>query len=178
MSGAAPLFLTGFMGSGKTTVGRLVAERLRRPFADTDELVEARAGAAIASLVSREGEAAFRRLERRCLETLLGDDGDAGLVVATGGGLWLAAPARRLMLARGVVLWLDVPLDEARRRVGEGPDRPLWPARDRIALRELYERRRAAYALASRRIDASGPPAEVAGRVMGALGRGHGAEFP
>jgi shikimate kinase len=158
-----PLFLVGFMGSGKTTVGRLLAARLGWPFHDTDALVEARDGRAVARIFEESGEARFRELEQDVLAAL----GGAPAVVATGGGLFQSARARRWLWRHGRTVWLDVPLAVAIARVGVGVGRPMWLAGDRLALRALFEKRRAAYALARRRVDGSDPrPARVVELVM------------
>jgi len=163
MSPDRPLFLVGFMGSGKSTAGRLVAGRLDVPFVDTDALVEAREGRSIARIFAESGEGAFRELEWRALESLADA---ASCVVATGGGLFVGAVQRRFIGSVGRSMWLDLPLDEARRRVEAGDSRPLWLPGDPVGLRALFERRRAVYALADCRIDARGSPDEVAERIL------------
>lgn len=165
------VFLVGFMASGKTTVGRLLAGELGCPFADTDDLVEQREGRPIHRIFAESGEGQFRRLEWEALQSLEGPD---PLVIATGGGLFLGYRQRRFMIEKGRTLWLDIPLDVACRRLEAEPPgsraRPLLQRDDPVALRALFERRRAAYALAWRRVDASGPPDLVAAEVALALG--------
>ena len=132
------IVLVGFMGAGKTTVGRTLAARLRLPFADVDASVEARAGVSIAELFERDGEAGFRRLESEVARELLqGPDG----VVALGGGA-LGDPAIATALEWATVVWLDVSFGEAMRRVGKSTERPLLRRTDP---RALYDSRRAAY---------------------------------
>lgn len=161
------LFLVGFMGSGKTVVGRIVADRRQLPFVDTDALVEERAGTAIERIFRDHGEGRFRELESAALRSLAGR---GPLVAATGGGLFLGVAERRFIRSRGVSVWLDVPLEECRRRLGPSAGRPVWRDDDPVALRALYERRRAAYALADRRVPGwPGEPAEVAARVLAAI---------
>lgn len=168
MTPAVSLFLVGFMGAGKTVVGRIVAERESVPFVDTDALVEERAGTSIEQIFRDHGEGRFREFESLALESLAGG---GPVVAATGGGLFLGVAPRRFIRSRGVSVWLDVPLEECRRRVGRGAGRPVWVGDDPVALRALYERRRAAYALADRRVPAwPGDPAEVASRVLVAIG--------
>jgi shikimate kinase len=162
-----PIFLIGFMGSGKTAVGRRVADRLGWEFLDTDELVVAREGRSIERIFNEAGEAAFRRAEWAVLRSL---DGRQRCVVATGGGLFLDPRARSWLRVRGVTVWLDLPLEACRTRVGTGAGRPLWdPAGDPVAFRALFEKRRAAYALAAVRIAAEASPAEVADRLLEGL---------
>ena len=96
-----------------------------------------------------------------------------GAVVATGGGAFTEAATRRWLASIGHTVWLDVPLDVARRRVGDGAGRPLWPANDPVALRALFERRQAVYALAGLRVDAScDDPAVVVDRILDRLPEG------
>jgi len=162
-----PVFLVGFMGSGKSWVGRALARRLGWEFHDTDALVEQREGATVAQIIRERGEAHFRRLEWSALRDL--DPGER-TVVATGGGLFARTGARRFMRQRGRSVWLDCTLEAARRRSGGGQDRPLWDEADPAAFRAFFERRRAVYALAEIRIDAaSDDPEEVAGQVLDRL---------
>jgi shikimate kinase len=148
----APIFLVGFMGCGKTTVGRALALRLGWEFADTDELVERAEGRSVETIFVESGEGRFREAEWEALRSL---SGRRRIVVATGGGLFLGVAQRRLVRASGWSCWLDVPLSVVASRVPAGEPRPLWPATDALARRAMFERRRAAYALADRRIDAS-----------------------
>ena len=153
------VFLVGFMGSGKSVVGRALAELAGLPFVDTDEAVTRREGMAIEEIFRRRGEGAFREAEWNVLQGL--EDGGPA-VVATGGGLFLGVENRRLVRRLGRSVWLDVPLEIAAHRVGPGTGRPLW-REDPLMLRALFERRRAAYALADARVDAArGSPREIA----------------
>jgi len=164
---ARPVFLVGFMGSGKSAVGAAVAHELGFAFVDTDAAVERAAGCSVAEVFAREGGAGFRRREGEAFAAL----GRARrTVVATGGGLFLDAAARRRMRALGRTVWLDAPLERCRARVGDVVSRPRWIADDPAALRALYERRRATYALAELRVGSgSGDVADVAARVIRAL---------
>lgn len=101
--GKANVFLVGLRGSGKTTLGKVGAKRSGRPFVDTDELVEARAGVPIAALVARDGWDAFRVLESQILAEVCANDGQ---IVATGGGIVLAEANRQLLRASGKVFYL------------------------------------------------------------------------
>jgi shikimate kinase/3-dehydroquinate synthase len=135
------IVLVGFMGAGKTTVGRSLARLLRQPFVDTDAEIERRAGAAIAEIFSRWGEGSFRELERQVVaETLVAHAG----VVALGGGA-LGDPATRSLLASistAQVIHLDIGLDEALERVGGDSNRPLLAGTD---VPRLYADRRRLY---------------------------------
>jgi shikimate kinase len=121
----APIFLIGFMASGKTTVGRLLAERLDWAFVDLDKVIEDAAGKTVPDIFAAEGEAGFRKRETEALREVAKR---RKTVVATGGG----APCRdeniEAMLAEGRVFWLDVPAEEAVRRAGKSSGRPLLDA--------------------------------------------------
>ncbi|HEX6852196.1 MAG TPA: shikimate kinase [Candidatus Polarisedimenticolaceae bacterium] len=157
------VFLVGFMGSGKSSVGRALATLLRARFEDTDALVEAAAGKPIEAIFRDEGEGRFREMEWDALRSL---DGASNAVIATGGGLFLGTAQRAFVRRAGTSVWLDVPLEVARSRAGDCASRPLWRTQDPIAFRAFFERRRAAYALADLRVDASrGSAEEVASRV-------------
>jgi len=156
----APVYLVGFMAAGKTTAGRELAERLGWEFADTDALVERELGKPIEAIFRESGEGVFREAEWNALRSL---DGRSRLVVATGGGLYLGVVHRAFIRARGVSCWLDVPLSLVIARAGDTSSRPLLASDDALLRRSFFERRRAAYALADVRIDASrGSPEEVA----------------
>jgi shikimate kinase len=125
--------LAGFMGTGKSTVGKLVAERLGLAFIDTDEVIVERAGRPIAEIFAQDGEQAFRQLEADvCLEV----GGGGGQVIALGGGALLNVRTREMVNARCLIVCLFCDLDEIVRRVadasGNDPTRPLF-ARDRVA---------------------------------------------
>jgi shikimate kinase len=168
-----PIFLIGFMASGKSTVGRALARSLGWRLLDTDDLVEQREQRSAERIFSESGEAFFRRAESEILRSL---DDLRSAVVATGGGLFLGYESRRWMLGHGRTVWLDVPLEAARRRVEGGRarrrGRPMWEGSDAVALRSLYEKRRAAYALAEVRVDAAaGQTTDVAARIREALAK-------
>ena len=98
------IVLIGMMGAGKTTVGKLLADRLRRPFADADALIEQREGRSIPEIFARDGEGAFRALELNLSREL---SGQSGLVVACGGGLPTQEEAISALKQNGLVFWLD-----------------------------------------------------------------------
>jgi shikimate kinase len=159
----APIFLVGFMGSGKTTVGRALAARLGWELADTDELVEQTEGRTVEAIFSASGEGRFREAEWDALRSLAGR---RRIVVATGGGLFLGVAQRELIRATGWSCWLDVPLYVASARLKTAEPRPLWAAADALSLRAMFERRRAAYALADLRIDAGRSGADELARAI------------
>lgn len=117
------IYLTGFMGSGKSAVGRSLARRLRRPFIDTDAEIERSARASVADIFARRGEAFFRRLESRALSQAARRGGS---VVALGGGALLASAHRRLVARTGVLVGLTCSRRELLRRLRSSrTSRPL-----------------------------------------------------
>lgn len=159
----APIFLVGFMGAGKTCVGRLLAQRLGVDFADTDASVEASAGRSIEAIFRESGEGRFREME---WDALMAAARRTRAVVATGGGLFLGVAQRSIVRAHGASVWLDAPLPTIEARLGEATTRPLWMGADPIERRMMFERRRAAYALADGAVDSGrGDPETVARRV-------------
>jgi shikimate kinase len=160
-----PIFLVGFMGCGKSAAGRALAAETGWELVDTDVLVEEREGRSIESIFRESGEGRFREVEWSVLQGLAGR---REIVVATGGGLFLGVPQRRWLRSAGVTVWIDVPLAVVEQRLGPSAvERPLWSTSDRPALRAVFERRRAAYALADHRVPGiPGGPREVALRVL------------
>lgn len=136
----APIFLVGFMGAGKTTVGRAVAEYLEYDFFDLDELIEARAGKSVQEIFAERGEAEFRRLEHEAIRSCTDQ---SRVVIALGGGAYVLDENRSLLRAIGRTVWLDCPLDICLRRISGDTSRPLLGDED--AMRELLEERRGAY---------------------------------
>ena len=131
------IVLTGFMGAGKSTVGKLVAERLGWPFADSDHFIEARAGIAIAEIFRRDGEAAFRALETEVIEELTSRE---PLVLALGGGALesLSTRQRLVSLPHTCIVFLDAPLEVLVARCIDQPGaavRPVLADRERLAQR-------------------------------------------
>jgi shikimate kinase len=160
------LVLTGYMGAGKTAVGRRVATRLGRDFVDADREIERRAGMTVREIFSRRGEVWFRRTEERTIRELL--EGEPG-VLALGGGALESARTRALVVRLADVVWLRASIDVAWARV-EGSDRPLAGDRDRFARRAAA--REAGYReAAALEVDADGPPDEIAARVAAWAGR-------
>jgi shikimate kinase/3-dehydroquinate synthase len=159
-----PLFLVGFMATGKTTVGRLLADAVGRRFVDLDDVIAQREGTPVAELVARD-EPAFRRAERAALQALV-DEGDPGLVVATGGGAGADATNMELMRKAGVVVALTADLAESRRRAtSSGGRRPLLERGD-DAIAALLERRTATYRRAHAAVSTDdAEPDEVARHV-------------
>lgn len=138
--------LIGMMGSGKSTVGRILARELQRPFVDTDTLVELKSGQLIRQIFAAEGEAGFRRLEAEAVAEVMAGENQ---IIATGGGAVLR-PENRQALRRGaLVFWLDAePAELYRRAMHQGAAaRPLLQGPDPLAtLRNLRAERALAYA--------------------------------
>lgn len=160
------------MGTGKSTIGRLLAEHLQRPFIDTDEEIEREAGAAITDIFSSAGEAGFRRMESQVFTKLL--DGEPA-VIATGGGTLLDVVNRDRARRQGVVVCLLADSEEIFKRVGGGlaaSKRPLL-APDIEGIRARLAERSAAYAAASHvAVDTTGlEPSTVVDQILLAVSR-------
>jgi shikimate kinase/3-dehydroquinate synthase len=145
------IVLTGFMGTGKTAVGREVAARTGRPFVDLDDLIEQRAGKSIPEIFAQDGEPAFRALEAAICGEMAAP---AGLVIATGGGAVVNPANREALAAGGTVICLEADLETILQRVGRGDDRPMLASPDRVArIRELLAARAEAYAALPHHLD-------------------------
>ena len=142
------LFLVGFMASGKTTVGRALAEMLSVPFIDLDEEIERAAGCTIAEMIQHQGEAAFRQMETECLRQAATQK---AAVISLGGGAFLQAVNRELILQAGVSVWLDAPFALCWERIQrDAVVRPLAPTE--ADARARYEQRILIYGVAQVRI--------------------------
>ncbi len=163
------IILTGFMGTGKSAVGREVARRLGREFVDMDAVIEARAGKPIPRIFAEDGEAAFRQMEAALCAELSARD---GLVIATGGGALVNPDNRARMMASGNIVCLNAAPDEILRRVSDHSDRPLLQVADpRARIVELLAARREAYAAIPWQVDTTAlTVAEVAERVIAIAG--------
>jgi shikimate kinase len=152
------IYLTGFMGSGKSTVGRMLAERLGWNFADLDAEIEAREQDTIGHIFESRGEAAFRRMETDLIGTWVRRvQRGSPTVIALGGGAFVQPGNFDLIENHGISIWLDCAFESIRRRLSEdAQDRPL--ARDPKALQELFEDRQAGYSRADYRVDANCGP--------------------
>jgi shikimate kinase len=162
------LFLVGPMGAGKTTIGRLLARDLKLQFLDADQDIERRTGADIPWIFDVEGEEGFRDREQQVIEELTKRP---GIVLATGGGAVLR-PVNRAALARGLVIYLRVTLDEQLRRTGRDRKRPLLNVDDPgKVLRELFAARDPLYReVADLVVDSdSSSPRAVAQRILSQL---------
>jgi len=122
LSPGSSIFLVGPMGSGKTAVGRQLARRLGYRFVDSDAEIERRTGVDIPFIFEKEGEEGFRLREREVIDELTGE---AGIVLATGGGAVLAEESRRRLAERGVVVYLETSVDQQLSRTHQSRHRPL-----------------------------------------------------
>ncbi|MEM7481288.1 MAG: shikimate kinase [Acidobacteriota bacterium] len=158
------VFLTGFMGAGKTSVGRPLADRLGVSFFDLDQEVERQAGRSVQRIFDQEGEDGFRRLELAAVEQLLDEP---KLVLATGGGTLTREPARRRIEQAGWVVWLDPPFTTLMERLSQtnSEDRPLFQGEG--PARRLYESRLEVYRRCDLRVEVrpTEQPEEVAARI-------------
>jgi shikimate kinase len=165
--GSSPrrIVLVGFMGCGKTTVGRKLARALGWQFRDLDEWIEERLGLAIAEVFDRHGEAFFRAEELNVarLASQLDD-----CVVAAGGGAFAQPETREVLRSGAVTVWLRGELEVLARRIPDDGSRPL--ARNRERMRDLYSSREPSYQMADMVVDtATGPASAVARRIMGMI---------
>ncbi len=159
----APIFLTGFMGSGKSTIGEALADLLGRPFVDLDARIEAITNRSIPDIIARDGEERFRQIES---ETLRRTARTSNAIIALGGGAITREENRRLILDKGISIWLDVPFDICWQRIQQDENvRPLAP--DEATARQRYTERQPLYQQSLLRISAADQtPAEVAAEIL------------
>jgi shikimate kinase len=167
--------LTGFMGSGKSTVGRMLAAQLAWHFADLDAEIERESGLSISQIFAQKGETVFREIEHKSLARVLGtaSERNTRLVLALGGGTF--AQPRNAALIRelgepqrgAVVVWLDCSAEDLLQRCVLMGDRPLF--RDEASFRTLYEERLPYYRQADYRVESGGEPMRVVEQIL-ALG--------
>jgi shikimate kinase len=137
------IYLVGMMGAGKTTVGRMLARRLKLRFIDADQELERRCGVKVPTIFEIEGEPGFRAREAQLLAELTALD---GIVLGTGGGAVLAEQNRQRLAARGTVVYLRATPEDLHERVRHDRNRPLLATADPLArLRELHAERDALY---------------------------------
>ena len=159
------LVLTGFMGTGKTSVGKIVAEKLGYEFIDMDAVIEAREEMTIREIFETRGEEYFRARESALCQELGARN---NLVIATGGGALVSAQNRVAFVApRALVICLDASAEEIMMRVGNAPERPMLAGDARVQVEELLAARRTAYAQIETHVDTTGKSVvQVAVQVM------------
>jgi len=159
------LFLVGMMGAGKTTVGRLLARRLKLRFVDSDHEIERRCGVKVPTIFDIEGEAGFRAREAQTLAELTALE---GIVLATGGGAVLAEDNRRRLASRGTVIYLSARPEDLFVRVRQDRNRPLLATPDPLArLRVLHAERDPLYrAIADLVVDSGRQGVQALGRTI------------
>lgn len=162
--------LVGFMGAGKSSVGKLLAERLAAEFVDVDERIEKAEGKSIGEIFVLFGEEKFRELERSAVREAVSAP---GRVVAAGGGAFADEANRRALKAYAPVFFLDVSVESVLERLSQDRSRPLFGAgKDPRKLRELMEMRRPAYREADFTVSTDlRSVAEIADRVLDLLAR-------
>jgi len=159
------IYLVGFMGSGKSTVGKLLAVRLGWSFVDLDEEIVSQEGCPIPQIFDERGEAEFRRIERQALEKRVRQVSiGRPTVVALGGGAFAQPESVNLLEANAVSVWLDCPLELIRQRIAGTDHRPL--ARDPEKFEALYHSRRDAYAKADYRMEDTNDPTVMVDRIQ------------
>ncbi len=164
------LYLIGMMGAGKTTIGRLLAQHLSYRFFDTDAVIEQAATQTITQIFAESGEAAFRQLETQVLAQL---SPYTQLVIATGGGIVLKRE-NWSYLRHGVVVWLDVPIEQLHQRLQQDTSRPILQDQNanlKEKLQALSDQRQSLYAQADLQITVmpDESPTQIAARVMDAI---------
>jgi shikimate kinase len=170
-TGAQVVFLVGFMGAGKSSVGQALARRLSWSFEDLDRRIEAREGRTIEQIFRQTGEAGFRETEHAALKELLAEPRTISRVVALGGGAFAEARNAGLVKEAGAeIVFLDAPVEELFRRCRqENAERPLL--RDLDNFRKLYESRRPSYVQAGYHIETGGKSVDtIAAEVACSIG--------
>jgi shikimate kinase len=169
------VFLVGFMGAGKTSVGRALGQRMNWLFEDLDDRIERLEGRSVAEIFRDSGEPAFRQAEHSALKQLLAEIRGSGRVVALGGGAFVQKNNAALLQTSGLpTVFLDAPVDELWQRccdqaLAAGAERPLLQSAE--IFRKLYETRRASYTQALITIQTGGRTVEqIAAEIIHALG--------
>ncbi len=136
------IFLCGFMGCGKSSVGKALSSVLDAPFADLDELIVKHAEMSIPQIFEKYGQAHFRTLETNEIEKISAQNGN---IIATGGGAMVNADNARIAKRNGVVVFLDVDFETCYERIAGDTNRPIVQSNTKEQLLELYNTRKAHY---------------------------------
>jgi shikimate kinase len=166
------LVLVGLPGAGKSTVGRLAADRLGCPFMDIDEMITQASGQSVATIFATRGESVFRELEREAMAELLERE---PMVIATGGG-WAAQPGNLLAAEpRAVLVYLTVSPETAATRLRGSGDRPLLAGRDpREMLQQMLRSREPCYRQAALEVDGEAGSVDVVAEAVASAARRYG----
>jgi shikimate kinase len=146
------LFLTGFMGAGKTTIGRALADELSLTLFDTDDLIERAMKKTINAIFEEEGELAFRRYEHKVLQNVSGQS----VIVSTGGGIVTREENRQCMKKNGIIIFLHSDLETIRERLVQDTTRPLLTGNKKEKIDQLFEARLPYYLEADYVVNTSG----------------------
>jgi shikimate kinase len=166
------IVLCGFMGTGKSSVGKRLAEMVQYDFLDLDAAIETEAGITIPQIFSSQGESAFRILESRMVERIAGR---TGCVIAAGGGTIVDPKNLNSLKSRGILITLTADISIILQRIGSGDDRPMLRKGDRIErIRTLLEQRAPVYAQADIMLDTSTLTVEEVSKQLIKLLRGSG----
>lgn len=158
-----PVYLCGFMGSGKSTVGKLLAKRLGKEFIDLDDYIEEREGMSIPQIFEQKGEPYFREKESEALADLPASAG----VVATGGGTLLKKENGDKAKSLGTVVYIDAPFELCYERIKGDSNRPIAFNSTKEQLLERYEQRRPLYCENSEfSVDGSGTPMQIVNEIL------------
>lgn len=164
------IYLTGFMGCGKTTVGKLLGEAMRLPVIDMDEEIVRHTGKSIPQIFSEQGEEGFRTIETKCLKLLPTKD----VIITTGGGIVIKEENRKWMKDNGITLFLHCEFDILYKRIEQDENRPLANNNSKLEVWNLYKKREPLYKEAHHTIKTSSlSPNEVAEKVLECLKNGH-----
>ncbi len=160
------IYLVGFMGVGKTTIGQMLADELGWSFLDLDAEIEREQMRTIAEIFEQQGESAFREMETAALEKRVrAVQSGRPVVIALGGGAFVEPRNFEILENNGVTVWLDCPLPLVEQRLSAcGQDRPL--ARDPLQLAQLYEQRRPTYSKADYRVDGALEPRDIVAEIL------------
>jgi len=157
------IYLVGFMGSGKSTIGRILAKKLKIPFVDLDKEITIREGLTIPQIFSLKGEAYFRKLELDLLKEIT--QTVPFFVMATGGGLGANPDAMEYMKKHGLVIWLDIDFPTFLKRTSKDSNRPLLKKREE-ELRALFNQRKNVYKKAHISVKSSHSPEATVQKIL------------
>ncbi|MBQ5333998.1 MAG: shikimate kinase [Oscillospiraceae bacterium] len=160
------IYLCGFMGCGKTTAGRALADMMSLEYTDMDAYIEKKAGMSIPQIFAEKGEDSFRRMETEAVAEL----GKAGGIIACGGGAMLKEINAKTAAEYGTVVYIDVPYDACYDRISGDTNRPIVMANTKESLEEIYNDRVPLYIAHSQiKADGTGSPEAIAARIRDAV---------